>query len=303
MEFKARKRMPELCALFVALIWGLGWIPVRYLNHIGYDGIWGGIALNVGATICLLVYVSLISGFAKTSLKSTIAAFIIGIGAATFFISISFTNVANAVLLFYFSPAWSTIIECLFMGRKWRWPSLVAISSSLIGIILVFNGFPALSTINFGDILAFSSGLCWSIGIALLFTTPTKPNDFAQLALTAMIGSVMAGIILALIGGPELGIFPDIETLVSNWYVPLLFGTLYYAPLLALSLWTSSLIAPALMCFLLSLEILSGIGSSYVLLDEPFGLNKFIGTIFIIFGVTVEFKVQNKVAVKHLSQR
>ena len=295
MQLRAIQKFPELCALFVALIWGLGWIPVRYLNQIGFEGIWGGIALNVGAFIFLLFYIVLVTGFKKTSVKRTFGAFIVGFGAATFFIAISFTDVANAVLLFYFSPAWSTIIEGLFLGRKWRWTSIVAIGSSLVGIVLVFNGFPTFDTINFGDLLAFISGLCWSIGIAFLFTTPTKAKEFPQLALIAMLGAVLIGFIIALAGGPELGAFPDGESLLAQSYVPLLFGTFYYAPLIGLSLWSSSLIAPTLMCFLLSMEILSGIGSSYLLLDEPFGLNKFAGTIFIILGAIVEYLVPNRI--------
>ena len=130
MDIGSGQRIPEQCALFVALIWGLGWIPVRYLNQIGYEGIWGGNALNIATAMALLVYVGLVSGFTKTSLKSSVGAFIVGFGAASFFIAVSFTDVANTVLLFYLSPAWSTIIECLFLGRKWRWPSLVAIGSS-----------------------------------------------------------------------------------------------------------------------------------------------------------------------------
>ncbi len=300
MDIGSGQRIPELCALFVALIWGLGWIPVRYLNQIGYEGIWGGNALNIATAIALLVYVGLVSGFTKTSLKSSVGAFIVGFGAASFFIAVSFTDVANTVLLFYLSPAWSTIIECLFLGRKWRWPSLVAIGSSLFGIILVFNGFPSFDSINFGDVLALVSGLCWSIGIAFLFTTPTKGREFPQLALIAMVGSMLIGLIIAVVGGPELGKFPDLDTLIAHGYVPLLIGALYYAPLIALSLWTSSLIAPALMCFLLSMEILSGIGSSFLLLDEPFGLNKFVGTIFIILGAIVEFLIPNRITKKEM---
>ncbi len=302
MEIRANRRIPELCALFVALIWGLGWIPVRYLNQIGFDGIWGGTSLNVGATIFLLLYVGLITGFTKTTIKSSAGAFIVGFGAATFFIAISFTDVANAVLLFYLSPAWSTIIECLFLGRKWRWPSLVAIGSSLLGIVLVFEGVISFDSINIGDIMAFVSGLCWSIGISFLFTSPTKRRDFPQLALIAMVGSVLVGLLIALIGGPQLGIFPDSETLLTLGYVPLLFGTLYFAPLIVLSLWTSTLIAPALMSFLLSMEILSGIGSSYILLDEPFGPNKFAGTFFIIFGAIVEFLIPNRITKQRVQQ-
>ncbi|MCY3726943.1 MAG: DMT family transporter [Rhodobacteraceae bacterium] len=302
MEIRVNQRIPELCALFVALIWGLGWIPVRYLNQIGFDGIWGGTSLNVGAAIFLLLYVGLITGFTKTTIKSSAGAFIVGFGAATFFIAISFTDVANAVLLFYLSPAWSTIIECLFLGRKWRWPSLVAIGSSLLGIVLVFEGVISFDSINIGDIMAFVSGLCWSIGISFLFTSPTKKQDFPQLALIAMVGSVLISILIALIGGPQLGTFPDGEILLTLGYVPLLFGTLYFAPLIALSLWTSTLIAPALMSFLLSMEILSGIGSSYILLDEPFGPNKFAGTFFIILGAIVEFLIPNRITKREVQQ-
>lgn len=290
---KTHKRLPEIVALLVALMWGLWWIPVRYLNQIGFEGLWGGWIINLGAALLLLFFVITFRKFKVVSSRSMVGAFCIGFGVAAYAGALSFTNVANAVLLFYLAPAWSTIIECLFLGRKWRWPSLLAIGSSLTGMVLIFGENLIFVEIKIGDVMALISGIVWSIGIALIFSSETK-GKITILSFYCMASSIIVGLLFWMVGGPVLGTLPVIDDIINKGPNALIVGAIYFSPLIFLSIWTTTLIAPALVCFLLSFEILSGIGSSALLLDEPFGLIQIAGTVFIVLGAVIEVLIPDR---------
>ena len=297
---KTHKRLPETVALLVALMWGLWWIPVRYLNQIGFNGIWGGWTINLGATLLLLFFVIIFRRFKFVSPRSLAGAFCIGFGVTAYAGALSFTHVANAVLLFYLAPAWSTIIECFFLGRKWRWQSLLAIGSSLMGMVLIFGGNLIFVEVKIGDAMALISGIVWSIGIALIFSSETK-GSITILSFYCMSFSVMLGLLFWIVGGSALGALPVAEDMLTKGPKALVIGAIYFTPLIFLSIWTTTLIAPALVCFLLSFEILSGIGSSAMLLDEPFGLIQIAGTVFIILGAVIEVLIPDRAKKPQLS--
>ena len=55
-----------------------------------------------------------------------------------------------------------------------------------------------------------------------------------------------------------------------------------------MTLWAAQRISPALLTFLLSAEILTGVISGAVLLDEPFGMLQALGTVMIILAAVSE---------------
>ena len=298
--FVTHKRLPETVALLVALMWGLWWIPVRYLNQIGFNGIWGGWTINLAATLVLLFFVITLRRFKVVSPRALAGAFCIGFGVSAYAGALSFTHVANAVLLFYLAPAWSTIIECSFLGRKWRWQSLLAIGSSLMGMVLIFGGNLIFVELRIGDAMALLSGIVWSIGIALIFSSETK-GKITILSFYCMASSVIIGLLFWIVAGPTFGALPVIDDIINKGPKALVIGAIYFTPLIFLSIWTTTLIAPALVCFLLSFEILSGIGSSALLLAEPFGLIQIAGTVFIVLGAVVEVLIPDRAKKPQLS--
>ncbi|MCY4447030.1 MAG: DMT family transporter [Rhodobacteraceae bacterium] len=290
---KIYRWLPETVAIVVAMMWGLWWIPVRALNDLGFEGIWGGLVINSGASLVLLLIVLVQRLSLQVSSQALVGSLCIGFGVASYAAALSFTYVANAVLLFYLAPAWSTILECTFLGRKWRWQSLLAIGSSFTGMVLIFSNSMSLAEVKLGDIMALVSGIIWSIGLALVFSTETK-GKITILSLYCMIFAVMVGLVVWLIGGSELGDLPTRQHWLEQGPKSLAIGAIYFTPLIILSIWTTTVIAPALMCFLLSFEIVSGIGSSAIILNEPFGLIQIAGSVCILLGALVEVLIPDR---------
>ena len=176
----------------------------------------------------------------------------------------------------------------------------MAIGSSLMGMVLIFGGNLIFVEVKIGDAMALISGIVWSIGIALIFSSETK-GSITILSFYCMSFSVMLGLLFWIVGGSALGALPVAEDMLTKGPKALVIGAIYFTPLIFLSIWTTTLIAPALVCFLLSFEILSGIGSSAMLLDEPFGLIQIAGTVFIILGAVIEVLIPDRAKKPQLS--
>ena len=65
-------------------------------------------------------------------------------------------------------------------------------------------------------------------------------------------------------------------------------GAVYVLPIMIMTLWSARRLAPTTLTFLLSAEIVSGVASSAVLLDEPFGAMQLLGTVLIVFAAMSE---------------
>src|SRR5699024_4212028 len=125
--------------------------------------------------------------------------------------SLALTDVLRAILLFYLAPAWGVTIECLFLGRRWSLQSLLALTLSLAGIIIIFRADFSFAAFGIGDFFALCSGVAWAIGTALIFTAP-RPSS-RVLALTTCTAALITGTLIALASGATLQVPTDLAAL------------------------------------------------------------------------------------------
>ena len=273
-------------AVFSAILWGLWWLPIRALEDAGLGGAWAGLAMAIGTLPALLIAVVITRGESQMTARSIAGAFLVGLAVTLYATSLTFTDVVRAVLIFYLAPAWSTIIECVFLGRKWNWRSALALLLSFGGLLFVMRGEISLNGLNIGDLMALGSGLSWSIGAALIFTAP--PVSSTRLALFTGIGAIIAGSSLLFVAGDTAGTLAANINIVETALPAILSGCLYLAPILFLTMWSARRLPPATMSFILTAEILSGVISAALLLDETFGWPEAIGCLLIVLGAAVE---------------
>jgi drug/metabolite transporter (DMT)-like permease len=141
-----------------------------------------------------------------------------------------------------------------------------------------------------GEIMALLSGLAWAVGAALMFTA--RPPNIGLLGTVSIAGSAGTMVLVILIGGPAAGTLPSAAVLEATLMPALGAGFVYFGPLILLTLWSALRLAPATMSFLLTAEIVSGIGSAALMLDEPFGLAEALGTVLIVSAALAEVVIR-----------
>lgn len=273
-------------AVTAALMWGLWWIPVRAIEAAGLSGLWATLAIWLGALPVLAVVAR---GMPRIGAQAAAGAMCVGLAITLYGIAISFTDVVRAVLLFYLAPAWSIAIECALLGRRITWRSGLALALSFAGVAAIFRFELSTDVWSWGDTAAVASGVAWSAGSALLFTAPEALGRRAYAGLGFVAGAT--GCLLSAIAAIALGSPAGLAAMDAPWEAAgmgLLFGTAYAAPVVLLTLWAALRLPPATISFLLTAEILSGVGSSALFLDEPFGWMEAIGALMVAAGATVE---------------
>lgn len=270
-------------ALAAALLWGLWWIPIRELEEVGLPGAWAGVAMNLGAAPLLLLWLALTRNRPPATAMGVVGAALIGAGMMLYAAAITETEIVRAVLLFYLAPAWSIAIECLFFGRRFRPINILAFALAIAGVALIFRGEVAFENWSVGDVMAVASGFLWAVGAALLFARPGF--SVASMSLAACLAATLLGAVLTVaLDTPS----PAVSDAPSLTVWALLTGALYLAPVVIATLWSAGHVAPATLSFLLTAEIISGVGSSALLLDEPFGAFEIAGATLIAMGATLE---------------
>ncbi|MFK7940703.1 MAG: DMT family transporter [Roseovarius sp.] len=272
-----------LMAFISALLWGVWWIPIRWLNTQGLDAAWASLAMNAGAALAVLAWIILRRLPLRLDKRTVMGALLVGVAASTYSVAVNLSDVVRVILLFYLAPAWSKIIEWAFLGKGWGWVSTATVGLSLIGAYLVLGASLSLANFNAGDVLALLSGISWAVGATLVFTS--KPAHAATLSFAAALSAAaISGAFLVFASGT----FVTGEANPASIGMGAGLGAIYVLPILLLTMWSAQKLTPAVLTFLLTAEILSGVISSTLMLDEPFGLLQAIGAALILAAAAGE---------------
>jgi drug/metabolite transporter (DMT)-like permease len=272
-----------LLALAAATLWGLWWAPVRWLEGMGLDSIRSGLVMMTGAGLALVPF-ALSERGQGAPLRALAGAALCGVAMMLYAASLGHTSVVRAVLLFYLTPAWSVAIECFLLGRRWTWRSGAALALCLGGVAAIFRGDLGAGGFGTGEAMALGAGLGWSVGSALIFTGGGRRAPV--LAVAAGAGAMVAGGVLVALAAPSLS--PDRDGLLLAVLLALGFGVLYVAPVVLWTLIGALALPPATLGFLLTAEIVSGVVSSALFLDERFGWPEAVGALMVMAGALVE---------------
>jgi drug/metabolite transporter (DMT)-like permease len=285
--------LPSVALAFGAALWGLFWIPIRGIEQAGVAALWTGPIIFGASTLLFIPLLVLRSGnFIAHWRHILLPGLLSGFAFALYIASLNLTDVVRAILLFYLSPLWSTLLGMLMLQERLTANRMVALVLAFCGLYIVLvveNGLPWPR--NTGDWFALLSGLCWSIASVKLF------QDGARLVLEKVITFVVCALFMSLLlvlwqQGDFSGV-PDVATLQSGWHWILLVAMLML-PITWLTIWPTTLLSPGRVGMLLLGEVLVGVTSAALLLDEPFGLRELSGAILIVSAGVVEVLRQQK---------
>lgn len=271
--------------LLSALAWAFWAYPVRAIENWGVTGVWTGVVMSAAALIICLPLLLFSRG--KLSSRALIGALLAGAAVMMYTISVSFTDFIRAVIIFYIAPAWSLIIECVFLGRKWTLRALISILCALAGLLLISRGEVSFEGVGaIGDWMALLAGIAWSAGAALIFTA--RETNLGSTIIGTLLGSIAIGALWLYVLGDAAGAPPGPQIWQSGALRDCLLGGLYLAFILGCTMWGAMRLAPAVLSFLLSIEIIAGIAVGAILLGERFGYQEAAGSICVIGAVILE---------------
>lgn len=285
--------LPSLGIAFGAALWGLYWIPVRGIEQAGVSAFWTGPVI-FGASILLFIPLILVRWrqFAAHWHHTLIPGLLAGFAFSLYIVSLNLTDVVRAILLFYMSPLWSTLLGVLVLKERLTGNRVLALLLAFCGLYIVLvieSGLPVPR--NIGDWFALLSGLCWSVASVKLFQDGAV-YLIEKVTLFIFFALLMALLLLLWHQGSLDGA-PDLASLHNGWYWILLVALLML-PITYLTIWPATVLSPGRVGMLLMVEVIVGVGSAAMLTDEPFGLRELVGACLIISAGVVEVLRQQK---------
>lgn len=226
--------MPYLCLLLNAFIWGLSWLPLRYLQERGLHPLWATMVA------CLLGAV-LIGGLrpqAWRTLARTPALWVLGLAAgatnAAFNWGVSTGEVVRVVLLFYLMPLWAVGLAWWLLGERITPMAALRVGLALCGALLVLlppgGGWPAFGALS--DWLGVLGGMGFALTNVMLRRQSEQGTSARALAMffgAVLVPAVLGGLLAA---NAVIPAFPPIQ---SAWLLPALaLGVVLFAANIAL---------------------------------------------------------------------
>ncbi len=282
------ENLAKLACAYSGLVWGLFWIPVRHLDAVGIGGLWATfyfyvVPLVLSLPVLVLRWRPMISG----GLWLKLLGFMPAVSLVLYSVSILYTDVVRATLLFYLTPFWSTLLARIFLGEAitpLRW---LAMAVALLGMLVIFHADTGIPWPEQpGDWIALGSGFLWSVAALLL--RADKESVAIDLVLQNFLWSAVVATLLLLVFGPDLSTSPPLEIYLAQlpWLVPTLIIVVMSG--IYASMWGTPKLNPGLVGLLFMTEISVGAITAALWSGEPFGLREAIGVILISLAGIME---------------
>jgi drug/metabolite transporter (DMT)-like permease len=280
--------LAKLACAFSGLVWGLFWIPIRALAEAGIAGVWA--TLLFYAVPFMLVLPLAIWRWRHTA-AGGLWLQTLGLTAAVslvlYSVSMLYTDVVRAMLLFYLTPLWSTLLARMLLGEpitRLRW---LAMALGLAGMLVIFKadiGIPLPQ--RSGDWLALISGLLWSAASVLFRIDKGTPT--IELFTQNFIWSAIVALVFVLIVHPDFATSPPLSAYVAQlpWLVPVIVVVVMsgvYA-----SMWGAPKLNPGIVGLLFMTEISVGAITAALWSGDPCGWREVIGIVLITAAGVIE---------------
>ena len=276
----------RMACLYGGAVWGLFWIPLRKLESAGLHDLWITVVYFLVPMCCLApVMLGRLRQIRQggSSLQATAALSALAI--TLYSIAIIHTEVVRAMLLFYLTPIWSTLLARAVLGEVITPARILAMACAFFGMLTIFGlGASIPLPRNAGDWLGLGSGIVWAVAAVRL----NRDRHLPSIEMTGMffLWAAFFSVAAALAMAP--GSDPDADLVLTTlpWLVPVI--VIMIIPGTFASLWGPKFLSPGLVGLLFMSEIVVGAVSAALLSGEPFGWREFIGVLLIAGASLVE---------------
>lgn len=277
-------RIETLAMLAVAAsgaAWGLYWIPLRALDAAGITGVWAIVLFYVLPALLLLpVFIMRRQALLEGGWSFQLAGILAGTALVLYAGALVFTDVVRALLFYYLTPLWSTLLARIVLGETITWQRWVTMAVALAGLLVILNVGNGFSVIlNAGDWMGLASGVVWAIA-AVTIKSDAKGN-VVDFVLGYFFWGSIAALTLTLLPLEGTKAMPDWPTIQSVlvWIVPVV--AILAIPSAFGVMWGATVLSPGLLAILFMTEISAGAITAAIWAGEPFGWREVTGILLI----------------------
>ena len=271
----------KLACAFSGVAWGVFWLPLRAMDQAGLVGAWATVVFYV---IPLILLVPLIAWRWRKIVAGGLGLQVTGICTAMALVlyadAVLYTEVVPAMLLFYLTPVWSTLLARLFLGEAVtpiRWVTLALGLAGMYVMLASDSGIPWPS--NIGDWMGLAAGFMWAVCAVRMRKDVT--NGAAEFTVSCFFWGCVIALAIALspLEGPDLAPSWSAIEAILPWLVPVLIVVVMSGTFAAM--WGTPRLNPGTVAILFMTEISVGTVTAAIWAGEPFGPREIVGVVLI----------------------
>ena len=298
--------LAALALLINASVWGLSWIPFKYLNQSGIHPLWATSFIFSLSTIAMTILNK--GWWTHVSKNKGLITLMLVAGAtnACFNTAVTLGSVIRVILLFYVMPVWAALLARIVLKEPITLLSICEITLGMSGAaFVIYQSDPAihglsliwqLAPVSLSDWLALAGGFLFAANNIQLKRLAHVSSGLCTQAMVsgAFVLCGITSIVLTmnnLLPSPTFGELKQPLTLIT-WSVLFLLGNL------CLQMGASRL-APATTAVLMLSEVLFGAVSSWALGESVLRWQDFVGGFLIIAAGLLRVLVQRLSHTRH----
>lgn len=277
-----------LAVTLSAFAWGVYWIPLRLMDEAGIVGVWSIVMFNLLPAILLAPVVALRwRALAFGGWRLHVAGLFAGLAMVSYAGALIFTDVLRALLFFYLTPIWSTVLARASLGERITPVRWATIALGVLGVLVIVRfetGFDL--AFNIGDWMGLGAGFIWAIAAVLI--KGGGVSNGADYTLSYFIWASVAALALTLLPLDGAGQGPPLATVldVLPWLVPVVV-ILVIPPAFAI-MWGATRLSPGLLAVLFMTEISAGTITAALWAGEIIGTREIAGIVLVSLAGLVE---------------
>lgn len=276
--------LPVIILMGASILWGLSWLPLKYINEMGVDGV-TLIFLTYGLLTLLLS--PLLFKYKSLLLKHKSALFLIALlgGGAnlTFTYSLIHGDVIRVMVLFYLLPVWGVLGGKFFLKESvdsWRYLGVVL---AISGAFIILGGFKAFeSPPSWIDLIALFSGLLFAMNNIMFRVAQDIPVS-SKVTMTFLGCFVFSGFIL-------FGFTQDISLAfeLNVWMIIIAYAVAWLLIANIGSQWGVTHMEAGRSSIIIILELITAVLSASFLAGERMTMYEYIGGALILSAAFIE---------------
>jgi drug/metabolite transporter (DMT)-like permease len=261
-----------------ATLWGLCWIPLRYLENSGISGLWASLLIYAVAFFFIFPrFFKLRADFYASKTLYILLAIFAGWTNLAFVLALLEGEVVRVMILFYLSPVWATLLAFFILNERLKKRNIMALVLAIVGVFLI-SWHPEIEftkSFDRADFYAITSGVAFAISNILVRKIGGSSHSVKMCS--AWFGVIVlagCGILLT------QNSFPVVT--LNNLLLIFILGF----PLMIIMTWTAQYAVSNLPIYLSSVlflfEIIVGAVSAVMLANEFITFIQFIGIAMIL---------------------
>lgn len=267
-------------------LWGLFWIPLRYLSEAGFGPFWSAaMAMGAGLPVALLAAARWGTWRPDHVRWMALVGVGIGISEVSYFYAVVSTDVIRAIFLFYMLPIWATLVDRVVFGVRlnpWR---AFAILLAFAGLWLLLGGDGGVPVPrNAGDWAGLVAGFFWGSTLSMV-RGRAEVDAYWNVASAIFFGAAFAVVAALLIGSVRFSEGAMTPALAMG---VLAFGILAFWPAMIGQLWGARLVPATRAALLTMTEIVVATISAWALIGTSMTTLSVIGGLIIVAAVLID---------------